>query len=116
MIKDFKFVNLPQNHHPILHDYFGYHTSYFQPLEHRILTYSLTAYKCKSKYAEGTIIYKSDFSFIPIRENMFSIIEIYNSEYHFQSLIQILFQNPSNQPLTLVKGLVGCAQQDVSLI
>ena len=56
---------------------------------------------------------QSDFSFIPIRENMFSIIEIYNLEYHFQSLIQILFQNPSNQPLTLVKGLVGCAQQDV---
>ena len=47
---------------------FGDQSLYFQPFEHRILTYSLTAYDCQNKYANGTILYGSDFSFIPLRK------------------------------------------------
>ena len=87
-----------------------------QPAEHRILTYSLTAYECKNKYANGTILYASDFSFIPIRKNMFfSIMDINNLEHPYQSFTQILIQNPLSHPLTLTKGIVGYAQQDVSM-
>ena len=32
-----------------------------------------------------------------------------------QSFIQTIIQNPLNHPLTLVEGLIGYAQQDVSL-
>ena len=89
---------------------------FFTPSEHRILTYSLTAYERKKKKASGTILYASDFSFIPLRKNMFfAIMDINNLEYPYQSLIQILIQNPLNHPPTLVKGIIGCAQQDVSL-
>ena len=45
----------------------------------------------------------------------FSIMDINNLEYPCQSFIQILMQNLSNCPLTLVKGIIGYAQQDVSL-
>ena len=45
----------------------------------------------------------------------FSIMDINNLEYPNQSFIQILIQNPLNHPLTLVKGIIGYAQQDVSL-
>ena len=38
-----------------------------------------------------------------------------NLEYPYQSFIQILIQNPLHHPLTLVKRIVGYAQQDVSL-
>ena len=50
-----------------------------------------------------------------LRKNIiFSIMHINNLEYPNQSFIQIL-QNPLNQPLILVKGLVLYAQQDISL-
>ena len=53
---------------------------------------------------------------IPLRKNMFfSIMDINNLEYLYQSFIQILVQNPLNHPLTLVKGIIGYAQQYVSL-
>ena len=56
------------------------------------------------------------FSQIPLRKNMFfSIMDINNLEYPYQSFIQIIIQSPLNHPLTLVKGLFGYAQQDVSL-
>ena len=42
----------------------------------------------------------------------FSIMDIYNLECPYQSFIPILIQNPSNHPLTLVKGIIGYAQQD----
>ena len=42
-------------------------------------------------------------------------MDINNLEYSFQSFIQILIQNPLNHPLTLVKGIIGYAQEDVSL-
>ena len=45
----------------------------------------------------------------------FSIMDINNLEYAYQSFIQFLIQNPLNYPLTLVKGIIGYAQQDVSL-
>ena len=45
----------------------------------------------------------------------FSEMDINNLEYPYQSFIQILTQNPSNHPLILVKGIIGYAQQDVSL-
>ena len=45
----------------------------------------------------------------------FSIMDINNREYPYQSHIQILIQNPLTHPLTLVKGLIGYAQQEVSL-
>ena len=45
----------------------------------------------------------------------FSIMDINNLEYPYQSFIQILIQNPLSHPLTLMKGLIGYAQQDVSL-
>ena len=45
----------------------------------------------------------------------FSIMDIINLEYPYQSFIQILIQNPSNSPLKIVKGIIGYAQQDVSL-
>ena len=45
---------------------------------------------------------------------MFSIMDINNLEYPYQSFFQILIQNSLNQPLTLVKGIIGYAQQDVS--
>ena len=94
----------------------GEHSLYLQPTEHRILTYSLTAYEYKNKYANGNILYASDFSFIPIRKNMFfSIMDINNLEYLYQSFIQILIQNPLSHPLTLTKGIIGYAQQDVSI-
>ena len=89
---------------------------YFTPSEYRILTYSSTAYGCKYKNANGTILYTSDFSFIPLRKNMFSsIMDMKILEYPYQSFIQILILNPLNHPLTFVKGIIGYAQQDVSL-
>ena len=45
----------------------------------------------------------------------FSILDINYLEYTYQSFIQILLQNPLNHTLTLVKGIIGCAQQDISL-
>ena len=45
----------------------------------------------------------------------FSLFGINNLNYPYQSFIQILIQNPLNNPLTLVKGIIGYAQQDVSL-
>ena len=36
-------------------------------------------------------------------------------EYFYQSFIQKLIQNPLNHLLTTIKGLIGYAQQDVSL-
>ena len=44
----------------------------------------------------------------------FSIMDINNLEYPYQSFIQTLIQNPLNHPLTLVNGIIGYAQQDVS--
>ena len=68
------------------------------------------------KKASGTILYASNFSFIPLRKNMFfSKMDINNLEYPYQSFIQILIQNPLQHPLTLVKGIIGYAQQDISL-
>ena len=46
---------------------------------------------------------------------IFSIMDIKNLEYPYQSFIQTLIHNPLNHPLTLVKGLIGYAQQDISL-
>ena len=45
----------------------------------------------------------------------FSVMDINNLEYPYQSPIQILIQNPLNHPLTFVKGIIGYAQQDISL-
>ena len=45
----------------------------------------------------------------------FSIMDINNLKYPYQSFIQILIQNPLNHPLTFVKGIIGYAQQYVSL-
>ena len=45
----------------------------------------------------------------------FSIMDINNLEYPYQSFIQILIQNPLSHPLTLMKEIMGYAQQDVSL-
>ena len=60
----------------------GDHSIYFTPSEHLILFYSLTAFECKNKNASGTILYASDFSFIPLRKNMFfSIMDINSLEY-----------------------------------
>ena len=42
-------------------------------------------------------------------------MDINNLEYPYQSFIQILIQNPLNHPLTLVKGIIGFAQQNISL-
>ena len=68
-----------------------------------------------NKNASGTALYVSDFSFVQLRKNMFfSIMGINNLEYPYQSFIQILIQNPLNHPLTLLKGIIGYAQ-DVSL-
>ena len=46
---------------------------------------------------------------------LFSIMDINNLEYPYQSFIQILIKNPLHHPLTLVKGIIGYAQQDISL-
>ena len=43
-------------------------------------------------------------------------MEIHNLENPYQSFIQTLIQNPLNHPITLAKGLIGYAQQEVSLI
>ena len=70
----------------------------------------------KIKKASSNILYASDFLFIPLRKNMFfSIMDTNNFEYPYQSIIQILIQNPLNHPLTLVKGIIGYAQQDISV-
>ena len=45
----------------------------------------------------------------------FSMMDINNLDYLYQSFFQTLLQNPLNQPLTLVKGIIGYAQQNVSL-
>ena len=45
----------------------------------------------------------------------FSIMDINNLQYPYQSFIQNLIQNSLNHPLTLVNGLIGYAQQNVSL-
>ena len=42
-------------------------------------------------------------------------MDINNLEYPYQSLIQNLIQNPLHHPLTLVKGILEYAQQDISL-
>ena len=66
--------------------------------------------------SNGTMIYEVNFSFVPLRKNMFfSKLDIDNLEYPYQPFIQILIQNLLNHPLTLVKGLIGYTQQDVSL-
>ena len=43
-----------------------------------------------------------------------SIMDINNLEYPFQYFIQILIRSLLNHPLTLLKGLNGYKQQDVS--
>ena len=45
----------------------------------------------------------------------FSITDNNILESPYQSFFQILIQNPLNHTLTVVKGLIGYAQQDVSL-
>ena len=45
----------------------------------------------------------------------FSVMDINNLEYPYQRFIQILIQNPLLHPLTLTKGIIGYAQQDVSI-
>ena len=45
----------------------------------------------------------------------FSIMDTNNLEYPYQSFIQIIIPIPLNHPLTIVKGIIGYAQQDVSL-
>ena len=45
----------------------------------------------------------------------FSTMDINNLEYPYQPFIQILIQIPLNHPLTLVRGIIGYAQQGVSL-
>ena len=45
----------------------------------------------------------------------FSIVDINNLKYPYQSFIQFLIQNPLSHPLTLVQGIIGYAQQDISL-
>ena len=42
-------------------------------------------------------------------------MDINNLEKPYQSFIQILIQKPLNHSLTLVKGLIGYAQQDEPL-
>ena len=42
-------------------------------------------------------------------------MDINSVEYPYQSFIQILKQNLLHHPLTLLKGIIGYAQQDVSL-
>ena len=96
---------------PIIND----HSMYFKYFEHRILTYFLTAYDCEQKYADGTILYASKFYLYHYEKMFFSIRDINNLEYPYQSLIQNLLRNLLNQPLTLVKRLIGYAQQDFSL-
>ena len=118
-IKSLKFYNSsikPPPYYSTLFSVIGDHSKYFTPFEHRILTYSLTTYGCKSKNASCTMLYASDFLFIQLRENMiFTIMDINNLVFPYQSFIQILIQNPLNHLLTLVKGILGYAQQDVSL-
>ena len=92
----------------------GNYALHFQPFEHKILNYSLTAYECKSKYTYRIIVYKSDFSFKPPPKKFLSIMDINILEYPFQYFIQVLIQSLLNHPLTLVKGLNGYKQQDVS--
>ena len=105
-----------QFNNPRLFTVIGDQSIYFTPSEHQILTHSLTAYECKNKNGNGTILYVCDVSFVPLRKkNVFPVMDIINLEYPYQSLIQILIQNPVNHPLTLVKGTIGYAQQDVSL-
>ena len=99
-----------------LYPVIGNHSLCFKPSEHKILTYSLNAYECKNKYVNGTILYASDFSFMPLRKNMFFfIMDTNNLEYRYQLFIRILIQNHLNHPLTLVKGIIGYAQHDISL-
>ena len=45
----------------------------------------------------------------------FAIMDINNLKYPCQSFIQILMQSLLNCPLTLVKGIIVYAKQDVSL-
>ena len=45
----------------------------------------------------------------------FSITDINNLEYPYQSFIHVLIQNLLNHPLTLLKALIGYAQQNISL-
>ena len=42
-------------------------------------------------------------------------MDINNLEYPYQSFIQTLIHNRLNHALTLVKGPIGYAQQDISL-
>ena len=46
---------------------------------------------------------------------VFSIMDINNLEYPYQSFIQILTESPLNHPLSLLKGIFGYAQQNISL-
>ena len=42
-------------------------------------------------------------------------MDINNLEHQYQSFIQILIQKLLSHPLTLTKGIIGYAQQDVSI-
>ena len=45
----------------------------------------------------------------------FSIMDINNLEYPYQSFIQMIVPNSLNHPLNLEKGIIGYAQEDISL-
>ena len=58
-IKSLKFYDSSIKPPPYYSRFFpviGDHSLYFTPSEHRILTYHLTAYECKNKYPNGTIL------------------------------------------------------------
>ena len=104
----------PPSYYSRLFPVIGDHSVYFTPSEQRILAYPLTAYECKNKNATATILYASDFSFIPLRKNMFFLYNGYKQTQIFLSIIYPNFNTKSFRK-TLVKGIIGYAQEDVSL-
>ena len=117
MKKDYESLTKPPLYFLQLFPVFGDYTLYFQPFEHRILTYSFTAFESRSSYTNDPPLFQSEFSHLTLHKNMFfSIINNNNLEYLFQSFIQYLTQNLLHHQLTLIKGLIGNAQQDISLI
>ena len=82
--------------HPVIAD----HSLYFQLFEHRNLT----------------VLYPSDFAFLPLRKNLFFLYNEYQQSWIPESIIySINYTKCFESPTSNCKGLIEYSQQDISL-
>ena len=95
-----------QLNHPILitiiFAVIGDYAICFKPYEHRILTYSLTAFEGKNKYANDTIFYASDFFYTIAKRHVL----FYNGYKQSRMPLSIIYSN--NNPKSLKSSSYTC--------